>query len=80
MATASLSIMSIMVCSFVICSTSWTFLLSFNSFRSPFIFRTLASVGFAGWISVEDGMNGLDELRRSVAFLKRKREQYYTDR
>jgi hypothetical protein len=26
---------------------------------------------------VEDGMNGLDELRRSVAFLKRKREQYY---
>jgi sugar phosphate isomerase/epimerase len=41
------------------------------------IFRTLASVGFAGWISVEDGMNGLDELRRSVAFLKRKREEYY---
>ena len=26
-----------------------------------------------GWISVEDGMNGLDELRRSVEFLKRKR-------
>ena len=24
------------------------------------------SVGFTGWISVEDGMNGLDELRRSV--------------
>jgi sugar phosphate isomerase/epimerase len=41
------------------------------------IFRTLAEVGFAGWISVEDGMNGLDELRRSVDFLKRKREQYY---
>lgn len=41
------------------------------------IFRTLAGVGFAGWISVEDGMNGLDELRRSVEFLKRKREQYY---
>jgi sugar phosphate isomerase/epimerase len=41
------------------------------------IFRTLASVGFAGWISVEDGMNGLDELRRSVEFLKRKRVQYY---
>jgi sugar phosphate isomerase/epimerase len=41
------------------------------------ILRTLASVGFAGWISVEDGMNGLDELRRSVAFLKGKCEQYY---
>ncbi len=41
------------------------------------IFRTLASVGFTGWISVEDGMNGLEELRRSVEFLKRKRQQYY---
>jgi sugar phosphate isomerase/epimerase len=41
------------------------------------IFRTLAGVGFAGWISVEDGMNGLDELRRSVEFLKRKRREYY---
>jgi hypothetical protein len=26
---------------------------------------------------VEDGMNGLDELARSVEFLKRKREQYF---
>jgi sugar phosphate isomerase/epimerase len=41
------------------------------------IFRILASVGFAGWISVEDGVNGLDEMRRSVEFLKQKREQYY---
>jgi sugar phosphate isomerase/epimerase len=41
------------------------------------IFRILAGVGFAGWISVEDGVNGLDEMRRSVEFLKRKREQYY---
>lgn len=41
------------------------------------IFRTLAEVGYAGWISVEDGMNGLDELRRSVAFLKRKRAEHY---
>jgi sugar phosphate isomerase/epimerase len=41
------------------------------------IFRTLASVGFAGWISVEDGMDGLDELRRSVQFLKDKRARYY---
>jgi sugar phosphate isomerase/epimerase len=42
-----------------------------------FIFRTLAEVGFTGWISVEDGVNGLDELRRSVDFLKQKRQQYY---
>ena len=41
------------------------------------IFRILSSVGYSGWISVEDGMNGLDELRRSVEFLKRKRSQYY---
>jgi sugar phosphate isomerase/epimerase len=41
------------------------------------IFRILSGVGFAGWISVEDGMNGLDELRRSVEFLKRKRQQHY---
>ena len=41
------------------------------------IFRILSGVGFSGWISVEDGMNGLDELRRSVAFLKKKRQQYY---
>jgi sugar phosphate isomerase/epimerase len=41
------------------------------------IFRILAGVGFAGWISVEDGVNGLDELRRSVVFLKEKRSQYY---
>jgi sugar phosphate isomerase/epimerase len=41
------------------------------------IFRILSGVGFAGWISVEDGMNGLDELRRSVEFLKEKRRQHY---
>jgi sugar phosphate isomerase/epimerase len=36
----------------------------------PNIFRTLDSVGFSGWISIEDGMNGMDELRRSVDFLR----------
>ena len=43
------------------------------------IFRILAGVGFAGWISVEDGMNGLDEMARSVEFLKAKRGQYYPE-
>jgi len=41
------------------------------------IFRVLAGVGFAGWISVEDGMNGLDELRRSVDFLKARRAEHF---
>jgi sugar phosphate isomerase/epimerase len=41
------------------------------------IFRILADARFAGWISVEDGMNGLDELARSVEFLKGKRAEYY---
>ncbi|HWE62469.1 MAG TPA: sugar phosphate isomerase/epimerase family protein [Chloroflexota bacterium] len=36
----------------------------------PTIFRTLREVGFDGWISIEDGMNGLDELRRSVDFVR----------
>jgi sugar phosphate isomerase/epimerase len=41
------------------------------------IFRMLAGAGFSGWISIEDGMNGLDELRRSVAFLQKKRVEHY---
>jgi sugar phosphate isomerase/epimerase len=41
------------------------------------IFRILAGARFDGWISIEDGMNGLDELQRSVEFLKRKRREYY---
>lgn len=41
------------------------------------IFTILARGGYTGWISVEDGVNGLDELERSVAFLKRKRDEFY---
>jgi len=41
------------------------------------IFGILADARFSGWISVEDGMNGLEELRRSVAFLRAKRVEYY---
>jgi sugar phosphate isomerase/epimerase len=41
------------------------------------IFRILAGAQFAGWISVEDGVNGLDELKRSVAFLREKRSEHY---
>jgi len=41
------------------------------------IFRILAEARFSGWISVEDGMNGLEELKRSVEFLRAKRLEYY---
>ncbi len=41
------------------------------------VFRILSAAKFTGWISVEDGMNGLDELRRSVEFLASKRSEYY---
>jgi sugar phosphate isomerase/epimerase len=41
------------------------------------IFRLLAEVKFDGWISVEAGMNGLDEIARSAAFLRQKRAQYF---
>ncbi|CAK4851055.1 unnamed protein product [Aphanomyces euteiches] len=40
------------------------------------IFRQLHSVNYTGWISIEDGVNGMDEMRQSVDFLKLKREQY----
>ena len=33
------------------------------------IFSELKGVGFDGWISIEDGVDGMDELRRSVTFL-----------
>ena len=41
------------------------------------IFKTLAEAGFKGWISIEDGMNGLDDLRESVTFLRQKLTQYW---
>ena len=41
------------------------------------IFTRLAEVRFDGWISIEDGMNGLDEIARSAEFLKKKRAEYF---
>jgi sugar phosphate isomerase/epimerase len=41
------------------------------------IFSTLASVGFDGWISIEDGVDGIEELQRSAAFLRKKIAQYW---
>lgn len=36
----------------------------------PRIFELLREAGFDGWISIEDGMNGLEEIRESANFLR----------
>lgn len=41
------------------------------------IFTELKRAGFNGWISIEDGVDGMDQLGRSVDFLKRKIAQYW---
>lgn len=41
------------------------------------IFSELKSKGFDNWISIEDGVDGMDQLRRSVAFLKAKIAQHW---
>ncbi|MEZ6130509.1 MAG: sugar phosphate isomerase/epimerase family protein [Planctomycetaceae bacterium] len=41
------------------------------------IFTELTRVGFDGWISIEDGVDGMDQLVRSVDFLKRKIAQHW---
>lgn len=41
------------------------------------IFRLLAEVNFDGWISVEAGMNGLEEIAQSAAFLRQKRAEHF---
>ncbi len=41
------------------------------------IFTELKSVGFDGWISIEDGVEGMDQLERSVAFLQKKMAEYW---
>lgn len=41
------------------------------------IFSILRSVGFNSWISVEDGVNGMDELRESIRFLRAKIDYHF---
>jgi len=36
----------------------------------PRIFRLLGEVGYQGWVSIEDGLNGLEEIRASAEFLR----------
>ena len=42
------------------------------------IFAILKSVDYQGWISIEDGMNGMEEMKASIDFLKRMRDRYFT--
>ncbi|MEQ8415362.1 MAG: sugar phosphate isomerase/epimerase family protein [Imperialibacter sp.] len=41
------------------------------------IFSELKRVSFDGWISIEDGVDGMDQLERSVAFVRRKMREYW---
>jgi sugar phosphate isomerase/epimerase len=36
----------------------------------PAILQTLAREGYSGWISIEDGLNGLDEIAESARYLR----------
>ena len=41
------------------------------------IFTELKRSGFNSWISIEDGVDGMDQLERSVSFLRKKMEYYW---
>ena len=43
------------------------------------IFSVLGSVGFGSWISIEDGVHGMDELRQSVSFLRSKIDLHFPE-
>lgn len=43
----------------------------------PTIFTILCEAGYDGWISVEDGVNGWDEMRASVDYLREARDRYF---
>ena len=41
------------------------------------IFSILAGVGYDGWISIEDGVDGMDQMARSAEFLRRKMAEHW---
>ena len=43
------------------------------------IFRILAAHGYRGWVSIEDGMNGMEEMAESLAFLRRMTAKYFPE-
>lgn len=42
------------------------------------IFSILSKAGYQGWVSIEDGINGMDEMKESIDFLKRMRDKYFS--
>ncbi len=44
------------------------------------IFRILAAHKYEGWISIEDGLNGMAEMAESIAFLRNMGRKYFPDR
>ena len=43
------------------------------------IFTVLRSAGFHSWISIEDGVNGMEELRQSASFLRSKIDLHFAE-
>jgi sugar phosphate isomerase/epimerase len=43
------------------------------------IFRILAEHHYRGWVSIEDGMNGMDEMAESLAFLRRMSAKHFPE-
>ncbi len=43
------------------------------------IFRILAAHNYRGWVSIEDGMNGMEEMAESLAFLRRMTAKYFPE-
>ncbi len=41
------------------------------------IFQTLARENYSGWVSIEDGMNGMAEMAESLAFLRSMSARYF---
>jgi sugar phosphate isomerase/epimerase len=41
------------------------------------IFSTLRDVGFDSWVSIEDGVDGIEQLAASIRFVRRKLNQYW---
>jgi hypothetical protein len=37
----------------------------------------LSAAGFQGWVSIEDGLNGLAEMQASVRYLQGLRDRYF---
>mgnify|MGYP002409062400 CR=1 FL=1 len=41
------------------------------------IFKILSDAGYDGWVSIEDGIHGMEEMKESIDFLKRMRDKYF---